>query len=269
MKTIAQILELSAQFLKGDKPKRLAEELLAHVLSLKRMDLYLQHDRPVIEKELEIMRALLKRCAAGEPPEYAMGVVEFLGCKIQVDRRVLIPRPETEILADQISKVAKEGVLWDICTGSGCIGISLKKKNPALQVTLADISPDALAVAKVNAEGLDVEIVQGDLLALFQGKKADFVVCNPPYITEAEFLTLDPSVKDFEPRLALVGGLDFYQRLSRELPAFLNPGARVFLEIGAGQGEAVKEIFSSPIWARQELKQDWAGKSRFFFLEKQ
>lgn len=276
MKTIAEIIELSAQFLavrKADRPKRSAEELLAHILKCKRMDLYLGFDRPVVESELVTLRALLKRYGAGEPLAYTLGEVDFLGCKIKVDKRVLIPRPETEILASMIVKEAKAGqVLWDVCTGSGCIGIALKKAVADLQVALSDLSSDALAVATENAKDLPVEIYQGDLLAPFIGKKADIIVCNPPYISEKEYLKLDPSVRDFEPKLALVGGergTEIYKRLAKVLPDFLNAGGKVFFEIGFDQKEAIKEIFSDTIWARREVLNDWAGLPRFFFLEKQ
>lgn len=271
MKTIAEVIQLSAQFLSSrnvERAKRLSEELLASVLNVKRLDLYMQFDRPVTEKELAQMREPLKRCAKGEPLEYVLGVVEFAGCKISVDSRVLIPRPETEIMVEKIKKKLKGKVVWDLCTGSGCIGIALKKALD-VKVTLSDISEDALAVARKNAEGLDIEILQGDLLAPFVGRMADAVVCNPPYITSAEYLELAPSVRDFEPTGALVGGTAFYERLAKELPDYLNPGGQVFLEIGAAQGPAVKEIFSRGPWALLELEKDWAGHDRFFFLEKQ
>jgi len=269
MKPIAEVLKLSSEFLaerKIDRPRRLAEDIIAHVLKLKRMDLYLQFDKPVVEAELSIIRVFLRRCGKGEPLEYVTGEVDFFGCNIKIGPSVLIPRPETEILVEMISKRVQGGSLWDLCTGSGCIGISLKKARPELSVTLSDISADALALASENAQlnGVDVEILRGDLLAPFQGRKADYVVCNPPYISQNEYGHLDPSVREFEPKLALVGGekgTEFYERLARELPAYLNPGAQVFFEIGADQGEALKKIFP-----QGELHRDWAGHPRFFFL---
>ena len=209
MKTIAEVIKLSASYLeerKIDPPRRIAEELLSHVLQLKRIDLYLQFDRPVVEVELTRLREWVKRAGKGEPLEYVTGEVEFFGCTIKIDQRVLIPRPETEILVEMISKRVKNGVLWDLCTGSGCIGIALKRALPELSVTLSDLSPDALALAAENAKGLEIEILQGDLLEPFRGRKADFVVCNPPYISQREFFTLDPAVRDFEPIMALVAG---------------------------------------------------------------
>ncbi len=270
MKTIGEVISLSSRYLeeKGmDRSRRTTEELLSHVLKLKKMDLYLQHDKPIVESELESLRQLLKRCGKGEPLAYLLGEVEFLGCRIRVDRRVLIPRPETEILAEMIAKRAQKGVLWDICTGSGCLGIALKRACPDLQVTLSDLSPEALALAAENAQlnGVDVAFAEGDLFAPFKGKKADFLVCNPPYISQNEYFTLDAAVRDYEPQLALVGGergTEFYERLAREWEAFAD---HLFLEIGAGQGERVKQIFGG----KGEIHKDWAGHSRFFFLEKQ
>lgn len=121
MKTIGEVLKLSAAYLeerKVERSRRMVEDLMAHVLQVKRIDLYMQFDRPMIESELVLLRELLKRGAKQEPFEYITGEVEFFGCRIRVDRRVLIPRPETEILVEKIAKEIREGVLWDLCTGS-------------------------------------------------------------------------------------------------------------------------------------------------------
>lgn len=282
MKSIGEVLQLSTAFLqdrKIDRPRRSAEELLSHVLKVKRMDLYLQFDKPVDEKELTLLREFLKRAAKGEPIQYVIGEVEFLNCRIQINNNVLIPRPETEILATIAIKKIKEmphagKILWDVCTGSGYLGIGIKKACPELVVSLSDISKEALAIAAQNAQINEaaVEIVEGDLLHPFVGKKADFVICNPPYISQSEYFALDSSVRDHEPKGALLGGdrgTEFYERLAKELPPYLNPKAKVFLEIGASQGKAVKEIFSKGLWTGLELHKDWSGQDRFFFLEKQ
>ena len=140
MKTIGELLKLSHEFLAGKKiehPRRTAEELIAHVLQLKRMDLYLQFDKPVIDAETQILREMLKKVANNTPLAYVLGEVSFFHCRIKVDARALIPRPETEILVEMISKRISSGTLWDVCTGSGCIGIALKKAHPDLDVTLS------------------------------------------------------------------------------------------------------------------------------------
>jgi release factor glutamine methyltransferase len=270
MKTIGEVIQLAGTFLTEkqiERPRRIAEELLSHILQMKKMDLYLQYDRPIIEEELTRMRELLKQSAKGVPLAYVVGEVEFYGCKIKVDHRVLIPRPETELLVEKIAKRIQGGTLWDLCTGSGCIGIALKKALPQLQVTLADLSPDVLALAAENAKanGVEVEIVQGDFLTPFQGCKADYIVSNPPYVTQSEYFALDSSVRDHEPQLALVAGergTEFYEQMAREEGAFTKG---LYLEIGASQGEAVKQIFGG----RGEILKDLADHSRFFFLEKQ
>ena len=280
MKTVGETLKLSAQFLEThhiDRARRESEELLAHILGVKRIDLYMQFDRPLQEEELAPLRGLLKRKIKGEPVEYLTGSVDFCGCKIQVNRSVLIPRQETEILVDQLIEKfsARENlVVWDICTGSGCIAVALKKGLPHACVIASDLSPEALTIARENARlnGVNIEFRQGDLLIPFAGERADVVVCNPPYVSLAEYATLASCVADHEPRLALVGGergTEFYERLSKELPPYLHAGSQVFLEIGTGQGEALKKIFSNPLWARRELSLDWSGHDRFFFLEMQ
>ncbi len=280
MKTLGEVLNLSAQFLKEkgcQRSRRTAEELIGFILKIKRLDLYMQFDRPIVEGELELLRPLLKRAAKGEPLEYITNEVSFYHCTLSVTLDVLIPRPETEILVDsackQLQKEPLEGkVAWDLCTGSGCIGIAVKKACPQLTMTLSDLSSKALAVAGDNAQrnSVEVELLHGDLLAPFAGRTADFIFCNPPYISSQEFLTLDPSVKDFEPSTALVGGEDglaFYRRLNEELTPHLNPGAKVYFEIGRGQGKALLDLFSGPKWKNPRIEKDWAGHDRFFFLE--
>jgi release factor glutamine methyltransferase len=282
MKPLGEVLQRSAAYLeerKVERARRLAEELLAAVLKLQRLDLYMQFDRPIIEDELLTLRDWLKRCGKGEPVEYVVGQVDFLDCKISVDSRVLIPRPETEILVDLIIKTLKERpldgkVCWDICTGSGCIGIALKKALPTLNVVLSDLSEAALTLAGANAKsnGVEIELKKGDLFAPFENLKVDFFVSNPPYIASSEYLKLSPSVACHEPKMALVGGergTEFYERMAAELPRFLNAGGLAFFEIGFDQGEAVKKIFAGGPWAFAEGKKDWAGHDRFFFLEKQ
>jgi release factor glutamine methyltransferase len=280
MKTLGEILTISAGFLKEKKCPRFrrgAEELIAHVLKLKRLDLYMLFDRPVQEAELETLRAFLKRAAKGEPVEYIIGEVLFYHCQLSIGPGVLIPRPETEILVDLACRMLRtvdlhQKIAWDVCTGSGCIGIAVKKACPDLCISLSDISEKALEIVAMNACKNDVqmEFLKGDLLAPFDGRKADFIFCNPPYISSEEFLTLDPSVKDYEPSEALIGGddgLSFYRRLENELPSYLNPQAKIFLEIGRDQGASVLNIFSRKGWKNRRVEKDWAGHDRFFFLE--
>lgn len=280
MRSLGDVLQIATQFLQQKKivsARRLTEDLLAFVLKKSRLDLYLQFDLPLEEQELEQFRSLIKRLSLQEPIEYILGKVDFYDCVFSVNRSVLIPRLETELLLDHICKqIAKKEpkpkVAWDICTGSGCLGIGLKKKFSCIDVTLSDLCPAALELALVNARLNQVEVkaLLGDLLEPFQGEKADLIICNPPYVSVSEYETLDFSVKGFEPKQALVteeNGLFFYRSLSEKLPHFLHKGARVYLEIGATQGQLVKDFFKDACWTRASIGKDLAGHDRFFFLE--
>lgn len=280
MKTIAEILQLSIEYLKQrniSNPRRQAEDLLADALGMKRLQLYMQYERPLDNSELDLCRTALLRRAQGEPVQYIHGKMEFYDCQFKVNRAVLIPRHETEILVDKIVQIIAdqdltEKVLWDLCTGSGCIGISIKKAYPQLNVHLSDISTEALAVAKENASEneVHVSIHQGDLLLPFEGKKAHFIVCNPPYISENEWDKLDVEVRNYEPRQALIAGpsgLEYYERLAAQLPNYLYPHAKVWMEMGAGQGNQIKDLFKNPCWVKKQVEKDWAGHDRFFSLE--
>lgn len=280
MKTLGEVLQLSIKYLQDRgvlRPRRVAEELLQYLLKIDRLQLYMQFDKPLEEKELEAYRALLKRKGRGEPLEYLLEEISFFNCLIEVTSEVLIPRQETEILLDKACEIIraqdyKGKVAWDLCSGSGCLGIGLKKALPELTVIISDLSTSAIEVAKKNIEKnrVEVSIFQGDLLEPFKGKKADFILCNPPYVSEEEYPSIDKEVRDFEPKMALVAqkqGLEFYERLARELPSYLNPQAKVFLEIGSSQGAAVLDLFCASCWKAKVVEKDWAGHDRFFFLE--
>ncbi len=274
MKPLGEILKLSYEYIvkKGSTHTRHeVEELIAYTLGKKRLDLYLNFDKPLNEDELVKVRKNLSRLAANEPLQYIEGRVNFYDCTLLVDPRVLIPRPETELLVDRIVKQIRQNpysskVLWDVCTGSGCIGIAIKKALPELEVVLSDLSADALTVAKANCQSNDVavNVLQGDLLDPFAGKKADFIVCNPPYITEGEFSSLAAHVCDFEPKQALVSGnsgLECYERFIQQLPSFCNQGATVWFEIGSSQGSALVSKLSNFI--NVQVIQDMSHNDRF------
>jgi len=272
---IQEIAEQSLNFLKKkgiSSARRAVEEMLCHALSLKRMELYLDFQRPLNSQEVDSCRAILARLAKGEPIQYIVGTVSFYDCEIEVSPDVLIPRPETELLVDQIVKELKGGdlagkTLWDVCCGSGCIGIALKRALPDLRVTLSDISSKALNQARKNAEknGVEVEFLEGNLLEPFE-EMTHYLVVNPPYISEGEYDALSDSVKLFEPRLALLGGrdgLDSYRAIARGFKKILRPGGKMWMEMGYRQGEAVKELFDGT----GNVERDWSGHDRFFSLE--
>lgn len=257
--------------------KRDAEELLCELLSCSRGELLTRLETPCDAATAALALNWATRHAKGEPLAYISGKREFYGCNIAVNSHTLIPRQETELLVDCIVETLKKEnlagkELWDMCCGSGCIGIALKKAFPALSVTLSDCSPEAIALAEQNAanSGVSVETLIGDLFTPFQGRKCHYFICNPPYITEGEYLHLDKTVKDFEPKLALVAGsrgTEFYEQLAFHLPQYLHPGAKVWFEIGYTQGESVSSLFQGRPWRGYTVKNDWAGHNRFFFLE--
>lgn len=278
MKSLLEILLLSTTYLQERgiaNARRQAEELFCDALGLNRMQLYLNFERPLTEEELTLCRERLVRRAKGEPVQYIHGSVEFYDCSFVVNPAVLIPRQETEILVDKVVKELTQQdltnkILWDICCGSGCIGIALKKRFPELQVVLSDNSAKALEVAAQNAKKnqVEVEFLQGDLLNPFKNRKAHFIVCNPPYLAEKEYSGLDIEVKSYEPKSALVAGpvgIEYYERLAKELPSYLYPQARVWLEIGYQQGKVVKDLFCQNfVWQNAQVENDWSGQSRFF-----
>jgi release factor glutamine methyltransferase len=261
-----------------ESAKQEAENLLCCVTNCDRASLYFSSGKVLSENEWKNCQVYLQRRLQGEPLAYIHGSIEFYDCLIRVNPSVLIPRQETEILVDKISadlsqqKNLAGKILWDLCCGSGCIGIALKKKFPQLKVISSDLSLDALSVARLNAKlnEVEVEFVQGDLLTPFLGQRANYVVCNPPYISESEYQVLDSEVREFEPKLALVGGvsgLEIYERLAKVLPFHLYTGAKVWLEIGYLQGNILKKVFQNVLWKKMWFENDWAGHHRFFFLE--
>lgn len=280
MKSLLEVLKVTTTFLQDKgfpQPRREAEELLSRALDISRMQLYLEFERPLSEVELALCRSYLQRRLTHEPYGYILGKHQFMNCQLELTPAVLIPRQETEILADKIiSEIKQENhqdkKLLDLCCGSGCLGLAIKKELPELSVTLSDLSTEALEVARKNGQlnSLDVEYVQGDLLQAVPGRKFDYIVCNPPYISEESYAGLTPDVKNFEPKLALVGGengTEMYAKLAHQLPAVLNSGGKVWFEIGFDQGLTVPSLFNSPCWKKKILSNDWAGHNRFFFLE--
>lgn len=269
MKTLGQVIKLSSDWMHSKNPSvgRLEVEwLIAGVLKMKRLDLYLNFEKPLQEGELEQIRVKLKRLAEGEPLQYIEGQVHFFGCTLKVDRRVLIPRPETEHLVELIAKTLKTELLQgktllDIGTGSGCIAISLKKAFPELRVLVSDTSKDALSSSFENAALNQVEIVIDS-----GNDPLDYVVSNPPYISEEEFPTLETKVKDFEPKCALVSGqtgLEVYQAIAPEIRKRLNTGGKGWFEIGATQAKSVQELLHQEGFKHIQLLQDLSQRDRY------
>ncbi|MCS7022518.1 MAG: peptide chain release factor N(5)-glutamine methyltransferase [Gemmataceae bacterium] len=275
--TIQALLNWTSDYLarKGiESPRTEAQLLLAHVLGCKRVDLLVRYDEVPDESQRSRYRELIQRRVAGWPTAYLIGSRDFYLLTFEVNPAVLIPRPDTETLVLEALNWLKPMTnprIWDVGTGSGCIAISIAHQKKDAQVTASDISPDALAVAQRNAQRHGVaprmRFLCGDLTQpLPAGETFDLIVSNPPYVAEAEFAQLAPEVRDHEPRIALDGGPDgllFYRRLAQEVTPFLRPGGRLLLEIGAGQEQAVRRIFSDhPDWQLGPTFKDMAGRPR-------
>lgn len=251
-------------------PRLDAELIVAHVLSLPRVQLYVQFDRPLSATELPDIRALIKRRQAGESVAYLVGKKEFWGLEFAVDARVLVPRPDTETLVEE-ARVRLEGVeaprIADIGTGSGALAVTLAKLRPDATVFASDISAAALEIARGNAErlGVTVTFLEGDLAApLAAHAPFSLIVANLPYIPSADLAALPPEVR-VEPVLALDGGadgLDLVRRLVDAAPALLAPGGALALEIGAGQAAATAALLVAAGFVDPRTRQDLAGIDR-------
>ncbi len=274
--SVRRVLAWAAEDLKrrGNEQGRLdAELLLGRVLKLDRIGLIMQAERPLSAHELGGFRELFKRRRSGEPVAYLLGEREFYGISLRVDSRVLIPRPDSECLVEVALERTRErsmlGSALDLCTGSGCIAIAFARTRPTWNVTACDVSPDALEVARDNAHRTgairNLRLLEGSLFAPVQGQRFDLITANPPYIASAEVAELPPDVRDFEPRLALDGGvdgLDFVRQIAAHAKAAMTPGALLALEVGWDQGEAAQAILTEHGFARVELARDLAGRER-------
>ena len=224
------------------------------VLGMTRVDLKFEGEREVSPAQAERLNAMLARRAAGEPVQYILEQADFMGLKFHVDKRVLIPRQDTETLVEHALIAVKtmgEADVLDLCTGSGCVGLSLKSLAPLANVTLTDVSKDALEVARLNAGrlGVDVDIRHGDLYKAIGRQRFDLIVSNPPYIPHIGLAELQREVRH-EPMLALDGGrdgLDLYRRIAQDANRHLNPGGSMYLEVGIGEAGNVLQLLKDHI----------------------
>ncbi len=272
MTTIREAIALGRQALSAvPDPEVDALALLGEATGLSPLNLRLHAMESLKPEQEERYRSLLLLRARREPLQYLLGTQCFFGFDFAVDGRVLIPRQETEMLCE-LALFAMKGhaapSVLDLCTGSGAIAVTLKRMRPDADVTAADVSADALAVATVNAaqNGAEVRFVQGDLLAPVQGERFDLIVCNPPYVGSAACETLQPEVLH-EPRLALDGGadgLDFYRRLAADAPACLAPHGQLMVEVGDKQAAQVAALFTEKGFLTDAaIHRDLYGMERF------
>ncbi len=249
-----------------------AEVLLADLLGVDRAGVYWNFDRPLSPAEVTDYRGRIRRRGKREPLQHIRGRQEFFARDFRVDRRVLVPRPETEAVVEEILSVAREFArprVLDVGTGSGAIAITLALELPGADVSASDVSPDALTVARENATRLGVSdrvrFREGDLLEPFARERFDLVTSNPPYVAISEMAALEPEVREFEPRIALEGGadgLDLYRRLAVSLGAILEAGGACVVELGAEQRKCVEEIFVGEGFVAASVRRDLAGIER-------
>lgn len=276
--TVLEVIQKSTEFLarKGvESPRLQIELLLAHVLGMPRLKLYLSFDRHLTEGELTALRELVIRRGNREPLQHLVGTVSFCGHELAVNRDVFIPRPETELLAEQAwTWLEKCGIgaptVADVGTGSGCIAIALAIRCPGARITAIDISEAALLVARTNAAQHNVQdritFLCGDGFASVENEMGfDLIVSNPPYIPANEIAHLQPEVRDHDPRVALDGGPDglgFIRRLAAESVDHLDRGGRLMMEFGDGQETLVREAFETRGWIVENVVVDHQGRQR-------
>ena len=249
---LLDILEETSRFFaaRGLENARLqAELLLAAVLEIKRLDLYLQFERPLHTEEVDAYRNYVRQRVQRVPVQYILGATAFRELELTVTPAVLIPRPETEVLVDvALELLPTGGRALDLCCGSGAIALSLKRELAEVAVVATDISQAALAVARANGASCELEIewLSGDLFAAVEGD-FDLVVSNPPYVKSGDLDRLEPEVRDHEPRLALDGGadgLDCYRRIAHQASDHIRPGGYLLLEVGDGQSAEVEKLLA-------------------------
>ena len=276
--TVLEVIQRSTKFLaqKGvESARRNIEEMLAHVLKMPRLQLYLNFEKKLADAELDMLRGMVKRRAQREPLQHILGTASFCGLEIAVNRHALVPRPETELLAERALQFlstlnSQPSTILDFGTGTGCLAIALAVKAPLATVHVLDVSNEALALARQNAAAHQVtERIQfhsGDgFAALPAGLQFDLIVSNPPYIPSAEIATLQPEVRDFDPRAALDGGadgLDFFRRFADAAALWLKPDGRLILEFGDGQADALRGVFSAPRWLVEAVEDDYSRRPR-------
>jgi len=273
--TLLEVLQSTTDYFKKrniESPRLNAEHLLAHALGLKRIELYLEFERPLEEAVLAPLRELVRRRGQGEPLQHLLGTVEFDGRVFLCDKRALVPRPETEqlveLLKSRISDPASR--ILDVGTGSGVIALSLAANFPEAKITATDISESALVLARENAARLElqdrVQFVDGDLLEGIAGK-FDLIVANLPYVPTVDRETLSREVLH-DPAIAVFGGErgdELVRKLIDAAPDYLSPGGLLALEVGIGQADDLASLLAEKNYHDIEAIRDYGGVIRFLF----
>ncbi len=273
--TVREILNEATRELEtaGMETARLdAEVLLAFCLNCDRLEFLKNPDMQISKSQLAVFNKLVSRRLKWEPVAYITGRKEFWSFTLEVNKGVLIPRPDTEIILEEALAVGKNIIaprIADIGTGSGAIALALAKELPEPKITATDISPAALKVAKKNARNLklgkNIEFLKGDLFAPVKGF-FDIIVSNPPYISAAEYEELPRGVKDFEPKIALLAGqtgVEFYEKLIYQSKNHLKKDGWLLMEIGAPQAEKIRDIMQECAFFEDiDVRRDYAGHDR-------
>jgi release factor glutamine methyltransferase len=277
--TVLEAIQKSREFLEKngvDSARLEAEHLLGHVLKLPRLQLYLQFDRVLAEPETAALREFVRRRASREPLQHILGTACFCGLDIKVSRDVLVPRPETEQLAEHgwrfLNSLGRPARFLDFGTGSGCISIALCRFAPAASGIALDISEPALNLARQNAEGLGVSErlrfrCSNAFAATDPASRFDLIISNPPYIPAGDIGGLQEEVRNHDPRAALDGGsdgLDFYRLLASRAGDYLLPGGKLMCEFGDAQESAVAALLEQQGWTAASIQKDFSGRARFF-----
>ena len=274
--TLLEVLQSTTGYFQKhgvESPRLNAEHLLAHVLGRKRIELYLEFERPLAETELAPLRELVRRRGQGEPLQHLLGTVEFAGQVFLCDKRALVPRPETEQLVEKIADCRLQTAdcrILDVGTGSGVIALSLAAKFLHAKITATDISDDALALARENAERLGltdrVTFVKSELLT-YVTDVYDLIVANLPYVAETDRATLSREVRH-DPEVALFGGErgdEIVRKLIEAAPSYLAPGGLLALELGLGQADDLAALMAEKNYHDIEQMHDYGGVTRFLF----
>lgn len=277
MITVLEVIKLSTEYLqkKGvESPRANAEILLAEILKCKRLELYLAFDKPLAENEVQVYREAIRKRGLRIPLQYIVGNVEFYGLKLIVNENVLIPRPESELLVEKIindSDKSNNLKILDIGVGSGNISLSISKNLPNSKVVAIDISKSALDVANQNAEINSLQdriefrlfdFMNDDLNSL---GKFDLIVSNPPYVSENDYESLEPELKNYEPKIALTdnsNGISFYKRIIEASQPMLNKPGKMYFELGMDQSKQVKIFFEQKKFSNIEVIKDYSGIDR-------
>jgi release factor glutamine methyltransferase len=282
--TVLEVIQRSSEYLakrEVESPRLQVELILAHVLRMPRLKLYLEFNRTLSDSEVAEARKLVTARGHREPLQQLLGSTSFCGLEIEVNQDVLIPRPETEALAERswrlLQRQSSPSQALDLCTGSGCLAIAIASHCEGATVHATDISLEALAVARRNVERHSLQnriaLFQGDLFqSLPRNSQYGLIVSNPPYIPSGDIPALQPEVRDHEPMLALDGGIDgltIIRQIEAEAPNHLVAGGWLLMELSDGQGNPVRELFSRAPWTEVSVEKDFSHRERILIARMQ